>query len=104
VYAGAKPFLEKTISILVEGLMDTLLGIFSENKTEALKMVDVNGYCQLMLEVNHFLSMLLFFTRTYSLLKFSWSFVNDFIVLDQEYIIQFIFPLKKITCFPDLSS
>jgi len=54
VYAGAKPFLEKTISILVEGLMDTLLGIFSENKTEALKLLDINGYCQLMLELDYF--------------------------------------------------
>lgn len=54
VYAGAKPFLEKALSILVEGLMDTLLGIFSENKTEALKLLDINGYCQLMLEFDYF--------------------------------------------------
>lgn len=54
VYAGAKPFLEKTINILVEGLMDTLLGIFSENKTEALKVLDINGYCQLNLELDYF--------------------------------------------------
>ncbi|KAH9321769.1 hypothetical protein KI387_016408, partial [Taxus chinensis] len=54
VYGGAKPFLENTISILVEGLMDTLLGVFAENRTKALKSLDVNGYCQLMLELDYF--------------------------------------------------
>ncbi|GLJ54776.1 hypothetical protein SUGI_1176620 [Cryptomeria japonica] len=54
VHSGAKPFLENTISILVEGLMDTLLGVFGENRTKALKFLDVNGYCQLMLELDYF--------------------------------------------------
>jgi len=51
VYAGAKPFVEKVISHLAEGLVEALLNVFTENKTKVLKGLDVQGYCQLMLEV-----------------------------------------------------
>ncbi|KAJ7561112.1 hypothetical protein O6H91_03G014300 [Diphasiastrum complanatum] len=50
VYAGAKPYQQKVLSVLVEGLLDALLNIFSDSKTKALRSFDVNGYCQLMLE------------------------------------------------------
>lgn len=52
VYAGAKPFVEKVINHLAEGLLEALLNVFTENKTKVLKSLDVQGYCQLMLEVN----------------------------------------------------
>lgn len=52
VYAGAKPFVEKVINHLAEGLMEALLNVFTENKTKVLKSLDVQGYCQLMLEVH----------------------------------------------------
>lgn len=52
VFAGAKPLLEKTLGILVEGLIDTFLSVFHENKTKDLKSLDANGFCQIMLEVN----------------------------------------------------
>jgi len=51
VFAGAKPLLDKTLGILVEGLIDTLLSIFDENKSTELKSLDANGFCQLMIEV-----------------------------------------------------
>lgn len=51
VYAGAKPYVEKVINHLTEGLMEALLNVFTENKTKVLKLLDVQGYCQLMLEV-----------------------------------------------------
>lgn len=53
VYAGAKPFVEKVINHLAEGLMEALLNVFTENKTKVLKSLDVQGYCQLMLEVEY---------------------------------------------------
>lgn len=52
VYAGAKPFVEKVINHLAEGLIEALLNVFTENKTKVLKSLDVQGYCQLMLEVH----------------------------------------------------
>ena len=52
VYAGAKPFVEKVINHLTEGLLEALLNVFTENKTKVLKSLDVQGYCQLMLEVH----------------------------------------------------
>lgn len=52
VFSGARPLLEKTLGILVEGLIDTFLSLFHENKTKDLKSLDANGFCQLMLEVN----------------------------------------------------
>ncbi|KAK9757410.1 hypothetical protein RND81_01G161000 [Saponaria officinalis] len=54
VFAGAKPLLDKTLGILVEGLIDTLLSIFHENESKELKSLDVNGFCQLMLELEYF--------------------------------------------------
>ena len=51
VFAGAKPFLEKAISSLVEALMNELVNIFTETSTTVFHRLDLNGYCQLMLEV-----------------------------------------------------
>ena len=51
VFAGAKPLLDKTLGILVEGLIDTFISIFHENELKDLKSLDANGFCQLMLEV-----------------------------------------------------
>lgn len=56
VFAGAKPLLDKTLGVLVEGLIDTLLSIFHENESTELKSLDANGFCQLMLEVCGFLA------------------------------------------------
>jgi exocyst complex component 2 len=53
VFAGAKPFLEKAINSLVEALMDSLVAIFADNKDTAFHRFDINGYCQLMLEVEY---------------------------------------------------
>ena len=53
VFACAKPFLDKTLAILVEGLVDTLLSLFDENQDKELRLLDANGFCQLMIEVNH---------------------------------------------------
>ncbi|KAL2900854.1 Exocyst complex component SEC5A [Bienertia sinuspersici] len=54
VFAGAKPLLDKTLGVLVEGLIDTLLSIFHENESNELKSLDANGFCQLMLELEYF--------------------------------------------------
>lgn len=51
VFAGCKPLLDKTLGILVEGLIDTFLSLFHENKDRDLRSLDANGFCQLMLEV-----------------------------------------------------
>ncbi|EEE60995.1 hypothetical protein OsJ_14800 [Oryza sativa Japonica Group] len=61
VYSGARPLLEKAMTILVEGLIDIFLSIFHENKTKELRMLDANGFCQLMLELEYFETIL----RTY---------------------------------------
>ncbi|KAL0919365.1 hypothetical protein M5K25_011455 [Dendrobium thyrsiflorum] len=57
VFSGAKPLLEKTMGILVEGLIDTFLSLFHENKAKHkakhLKSLDMNGFCQLMLELEY---------------------------------------------------
>jgi exocyst complex component 2 len=45
--------LDKTLGILVEGLIDTFLSLFHENKSKDLRSLDANGFCQLMLEVKH---------------------------------------------------
>lgn len=52
MFAGCKPLLDKTLGILVEGLIDTLLSLFHENAEKDLRALDANGFCQLMLEVN----------------------------------------------------
>lgn len=52
VFACAKPLLDKTLGILVEGLVDTLLSLFEENQDKDLRLLDANGFCQLTLEVN----------------------------------------------------
>ncbi|KAI3671021.1 hypothetical protein L1987_87667 [Smallanthus sonchifolius] len=54
VFAGCEPLLDKTIGVLVEGLIDTLLSLFYEHKDTNLKSLDANGYCQLMLELEYF--------------------------------------------------
>ncbi|XP_021903617.1 exocyst complex component SEC5A-like isoform X2 [Carica papaya] len=54
VFAGAKPLLDKTLGILVEGLVDTFLSLFHENKEKDLRSLDQNGFCQLMLELEYF--------------------------------------------------
>ncbi|XP_061366576.1 exocyst complex component SEC5A-like isoform X1 [Gastrolobium bilobum] len=54
VFAGAKPLLDKTLGILVEGLIDTFISIFHENETKDLRALDTNGFCQLMLELEYF--------------------------------------------------
>ncbi|KAK1300452.1 Exocyst complex component 2 [Acorus calamus] len=54
VFAGAKPLLEKTLVILVEGLIDTFLSLFNEYNAKDLKSLDTNGFCQLMLELEYF--------------------------------------------------
>ncbi|XP_028090984.1 exocyst complex component SEC5A-like isoform X1 [Camellia sinensis] len=54
VFAGCKPLLDKTLGILVEGLIDTFLSLFHENKTKDLRSLDANGFCQLMLELEYF--------------------------------------------------
>ncbi|XP_028222819.1 exocyst complex component SEC5A-like isoform X3 [Glycine soja] len=51
VFAGAKPLLDKTLGILVEGLIDTFISIFHENEATDLSAIDTNGFCQLMLEI-----------------------------------------------------
>lgn len=45
--------MDKTLGILVEGLIDTFLSLFHENKAKDLRSLDANGFCQLMLEVNY---------------------------------------------------
>ncbi|XP_049369061.1 exocyst complex component SEC5A-like [Solanum verrucosum] len=54
VFAGCKPLLEKTLGILVEGLIDTFLSVFHENQDKDLRALDANGFCQLMLELDYF--------------------------------------------------
>ncbi|XP_049388782.1 exocyst complex component SEC5A-like [Solanum stenotomum] len=54
VFAGCKPLLEKTLGILVEGLIDTFLSLFHENQDKDLRALDANGFCQLMLELDYF--------------------------------------------------
>ncbi|KAI7747045.1 hypothetical protein M8C21_025231 [Ambrosia artemisiifolia] len=54
VFAGCEPLLDKTLGILVEGLIDTLLSLFLEHKDTNFKLLDANGYCQLMLELEYF--------------------------------------------------
>ncbi|XVE55161.1 hypothetical protein DITRI_Ditri03aG0137700 [Diplodiscus trichospermus] len=51
VFAGAKPLLDKTLGILVEGLIDTFISLFHENESKDLSSLDANGFCQLMLEL-----------------------------------------------------
>ncbi|KAM7253170.1 hypothetical protein ACFE04_025788 [Oxalis oulophora] len=53
VFASARPVLEKSLGILAEGLIDTFLNIFNENPAE-LRLIDANGFCQLMLELEYF--------------------------------------------------
>lgn len=52
VHSGAKPYLNKVINALVEALIVALLNVFTENKHKFLRLLDVNGYCQLTLEVS----------------------------------------------------
>ncbi|CAN4116486.1 unnamed protein product [Withania somnifera] len=54
VFAGCKPLLDKTLGILVEGLIDTFLSLFHENQNKDLRALDANGFCQLMLELDYF--------------------------------------------------
>ncbi|CAN1255611.1 Exocyst complex component SEC5A [Linum perenne] len=54
VFAGAKPLLDKTLGILVEGLIDTFLSLFHENEDGDFRALDTNGFCQLMIELEYF--------------------------------------------------
>ncbi|KAM6559174.1 hypothetical protein CsatA_028413 [Cannabis sativa] len=54
VFSGAKPLLDKTLGILLEGLIDIFLSLFHENKDKHLRLLDMNGFCQLMLELEYF--------------------------------------------------
>ncbi|XAR62472.1 hypothetical protein NMG60_11017230 [Bertholletia excelsa] len=54
VFSGCKPLLDKALGILVEGLIDCFLSLFHENKTMNLGSLDANGFCQLMLELEYF--------------------------------------------------
>lgn len=54
VFSGCKPLLDKVLGILVEGLIDILLGLFNENKTTDLRALDPSGFSQLMLEASLF--------------------------------------------------
>ncbi|GAB2270641.1 Exocyst complex component S5A [Dionaea muscipula] len=54
VFSGARPLLDKILGILVEGLIDTLLSLFDDNKSKDLRSLDPNGFCQLMLELEYF--------------------------------------------------
>ncbi|KAL1561160.1 Exocyst complex component S5A [Salvia divinorum] len=54
VFSGCKPLLDKVLGILVEGLIDILLGLFNENKTRDLRALDPSGFSQLMLELEYF--------------------------------------------------
>ena len=40
------------MKILVEGLVDIFYNVFHENKTKDIRLLDANGFCQLMLEVS----------------------------------------------------
>lgn len=51
---GAKPLLEKILRTLVEGLIDTLIGLFNEYRQKELKTLDANGFCQITLELEYF--------------------------------------------------
>ncbi|CAM6105264.1 unnamed protein product [Calypogeia fissa] len=52
VHSGAEPFLDRVIKALVEALIVALLNVFTENKHKFLRLLDVNGYCQLTLELD----------------------------------------------------
>ncbi|KAI4366828.1 hypothetical protein MLD38_022645 [Melastoma candidum] len=54
VYAGAKPLLDKTLGILVEGLIDTFLSLLDENRSQEFRSLDANGFCQITLELEYF--------------------------------------------------
>ncbi|CAA7013497.1 unnamed protein product [Microthlaspi erraticum] len=54
VFAGAKPLLEKILGVLIEGLMDTFLSLVEEHRSEDLRSIDTNGFCQLMFELEYF--------------------------------------------------
>ncbi|XP_071725527.1 exocyst complex component SEC5A-like [Rutidosis leptorrhynchoides] len=54
VSAGCKPLLDKILRILVEGLIDTLLSLFDEHRDTDIRILDINGFCQLMLELEYF--------------------------------------------------
>lgn len=54
VFAGCKPLLDKTLGVVVEGLIDILLGLLNENQNKELQALDANGFSQLMLELEYF--------------------------------------------------
>ncbi|CAA0812908.1 Exocyst complex component SEC5A [Striga hermonthica] len=54
VIAGCKPLLDKILGILIQGLIDILLGLFNETKDKDLRALDANGLSQLMLELEYF--------------------------------------------------
>ncbi|VVA95532.1 unnamed protein product [Arabis nemorensis] len=54
VFAGAKPLLDKILGVLIEGLIDTFLSLVEENRSDDLRLIDANGFCQLMFELEYF--------------------------------------------------
>ncbi|WZZ33853.1 hypothetical protein YC2023_017254 [Brassica napus] len=63
VFAGARPLLEKILGFLIEGLIDTFLSLVEENRTDELRSIDANGFCQVMFELEYFETVLnLYFT------------------------------------------
>ena len=49
VYSGCRPFIERSINMLAEGLMDALYQVAVQHQD--LQQLDVNAFCQLSLEV-----------------------------------------------------
>ncbi|CAI9787498.1 unnamed protein product [Fraxinus pennsylvanica] len=64
VFGGCKPQLDKILGILVEGHIDTCLGIFHEYETKNLKAWDTNGFVG---------SCLRWVDASLSSLEFSWE-------------------------------
>eukprot|EP00271_Cylindrocystis_brebissonii_P003649 TRINITY_DN14843_c0_g1_i1.p1 TRINITY_DN14843_c0_g1~~TRINITY_DN14843_c0_g1_i1.p1 ORF type:complete len:1290 (-),score=377.99 TRINITY_DN14843_c0_g1_i1:485-4354(-) len=52
VYAGCRPFVERAINMLAEGLMDALNQVAEQHSD--LQKLDANAFCQLSLELDYF--------------------------------------------------
>ena len=50
-FVGAKPLLDRAHGILVECVIDMLLGIFYEHENKEFRSLNANGFCQHMLDV-----------------------------------------------------
>ncbi|KAH7351648.1 hypothetical protein KP509_19G007800 [Ceratopteris richardii] len=51
--AGAKPYLRRAIPILIESLIDALVNVFNGSRQKALRVLDLNGFSQLALELGY---------------------------------------------------